>query len=316
MEIDFTQTQVNHLKMYGGANGSKIGIVYQDETYMLKFPPIATHNEALSYSNSCISEYVSCHIFQTLGIETQETLLGRYGDKITVACKDFETDGFVLKDFAHLKNTIIDSERSGYGTELQDVLMTIQEQQIMPATTLEAFFWNMFIADSLLGNFDRHNGNWGFLINSATKEVKIAPVYDCGSCLYPQMDEKSMPAIMGNKSEIKQRVFVFPTSALRQDGKKINYAQFLMETENKECWAALKRIVERIDFGRICSVIDNTPFISDTHKKFFETMLQARKEMILDKALERLVQKQAFETQTPKTSLFQPPPRKDKDHER
>lgn len=290
MEIDFTSAEVLPLRMYGGANGNKIGIMYQNEAYMLKFPPLAKQNDAMHYSNSCISEYVACHIFAALGFETQETLLGWYRDKVAVACKDFETDGFVLKDFAHLKNTIIDSVHNGYGTDLEDVLMAIQTQQIVSVETLESFFWEMFIADAWLGNFDRHNGNWGFLINHNTNEVKLAPIYDCGSCLYPQMDEESMPHIMASPEKIAERVFVFPTSALRQAGKKINYAQFLLETEHTACLAALRCVCGRIDMAAINKVIDNTPFISDTYKAFLKTMLQARKAMILDKAMERLRQ--------------------------
>ena len=36
--------------------------------------------------------------------------------------------GITLQDFASLKNRIIDSERNGYGTELNDILSTIDEQ--------------------------------------------------------------------------------------------------------------------------------------------------------------------------------------------
>ena len=287
MDIDFTKLKVNPLRIYGGKNGNKIGVLHQGETYMLKLPPKPAHNPEMSYTNGCVSEYVACHIFQTLGISTQETLLGRYGSKIGVACKDFETDGFALKDFAYLKNAIIDSEQNGYGTDLGDILKTIQEQQIMAFAELEKFFWEMFIGDALLGNFDRHNGNWGFLINSNTSEVKIAPVFDCGSCLYPQLDENGMERVLNDTKEIEKRIFVFPTSAIQQDGKKINYFQFLMETKNKGCLDALKVIGGRIDLTKIYSVIDETPYISDTHKLFLKTMIKARKERIIDKALER-----------------------------
>lgn len=51
------------------------------------------------------------------------------------------------------------------------------------------WFWNMFIVDAFIGNWDRHNGNWGFLYNISTDEITLAPVYDCGSSLYPQADE-------------------------------------------------------------------------------------------------------------------------------
>ena len=36
--IDFTNLPRRN-KTYGGANGSKRSVIYQDEQYMLKFPP-------------------------------------------------------------------------------------------------------------------------------------------------------------------------------------------------------------------------------------------------------------------------------------
>lgn len=285
MELDFTDLKVNRLKMYGGANGNKIGIVYHGKNYMLKFPPKPTLNTNMTYTNSCFSEYVACRIFKSLGIETQETLLGKYHDKITVACKDFEVNGFILKDFAQLKNTVIDSEQNGYGTDLSDILMTIEEQQIISPVRLKKFFWEMFIGDALLGNFDRHNANWGFLINNTSGEVKIAPVYDCGSCLYPQLDESRMSFVLNDKKEMEDRIFVYPTSAIQKNGKKINYAQFLLTTDNNECLDALKVISGRIDLIKINDVIDSTPFISDTYRHFLKQMVHQRKEKIIDYSL-------------------------------
>ena len=87
-EIDFSNCQRN-ARTYNGANGSKIGIYYNNENYMLKFPPKPKKNIELSYANSCISEYVSCKILKTLGLNSQDTMLGKYNNKIVVACKDF-----------------------------------------------------------------------------------------------------------------------------------------------------------------------------------------------------------------------------------
>lgn len=287
MDIDFTHCKVNKLKLFGGANGNKISIGYQGEDYMLKFPPRAKARSDMSYFNSCISEYIACHIFESLGIPTQETLLGRYGDKVVVACKDLAVGGFELREFAHLKNTIIDSEQNGYGTELTDILNTIHEQQIVPPKQLEQFFWHMFIGDALLGNFDRHNGNWGLLINLNSGEVKIAPVFDCGSCLYPQIDEKGMKHVLSSKKEIEDRIYVFPTSAIKMNEKKIHYADFLLQTKEDFCLQALQEIGRKIDLKTINAIIGGTPFISDTHKIFLKTMVRERKEKIIDKALER-----------------------------
>lgn len=39
MSIDFSKCEQNKLKVFGCANGSKICIIYNEESYMLKFPP-------------------------------------------------------------------------------------------------------------------------------------------------------------------------------------------------------------------------------------------------------------------------------------
>lgn len=288
MKIDFTDALVNKFRMFGGNNGNKIGIIFENENYMLKFPPKPSKNLKMNYANSCISEYVGCHIFESLGINTQKTILGSYGDKIVVACKDFTTEGFVFRDFVSLKNTIVESSREGYGTEISECINTIREQEVMSVEKLETFFWDMFIVDALIGNFDRHNGNWGFLINERIGVIKIAPVFDCGSCLYPQLDYEQMEYVISNQKEIDERIYVFPNSALKNNGKKLNYFQYLMETENNECLKSLKKIGDKIDLYKINDIIDNTPYISNLHKQFLKIMIKERKEKILDKAIRRL----------------------------
>ena len=47
--IDFTNS-IQKNKAYAGANGSKIAVVYNDEQYMLKFPPYPTKNKDMSYN--------------------------------------------------------------------------------------------------------------------------------------------------------------------------------------------------------------------------------------------------------------------------
>lgn len=292
--IDFTNA-VQKNKTYAGANGGKISVLYNGEQYMLKFPPFPTINKEMSYTNSCISEYIGCKVFESVGIPVQETVIGTYTskgkEKVVVACKDFTSQGITLQDFASLKNRIIDSERNGYGTELADILSTIDEQTAMDSETLKTRFWDMFIVDALIGNWDRHNGNWGFLYNNATDEVTLAPVFDCGSSLYPQADEDLMKKILSDKNELNHRIFDIPLSAITYNGKKINYFKFLSEGEFPDCNKALKRIASRIDMKKIYEIIDNTPTITELQKEFYKTMLTARKERIIDFSLNKLKEK-------------------------
>ena len=290
--LDFTSLPRRN-KSYAGANGNKIAVVYNGELYMLKFPGAARLNQDLSYANGCISEYLGSHVFELAGIPVQKTLLGTYTlngkEKIVVACKDFTATGLVLQDFTSMKNTVLDSDSNGTGTELNDILDAIEAQTMIDPAELSRHFWDMFIVDALIGNWDRHNGNWGFLYNTVTDEVQLAPIFDCGSCLFPQADENIMRAVLDDPAEKELRIFERPLSAIRQDGQKINYFDFISSLKYPACNAALKRIAPKLRQQDLRELVDNTPFISDLQKEFYRTMLSERKERILDYSLDKLL---------------------------
>lgn len=297
--IDFTPCEVNKFKAYGGANGNKIHIRYQGKGYMLKFPPVPGRSKTMSYTNSCISEYLACHIYESLGIKAQETLLGTYTDrrgkeKVVVACHDFTEDGKRLIEFAQLKNTCIDSEQNGYGTELSSIMTAIGEQTLIQQDELKVFFWDMFIVDALLGNFDRHNGNWGILVDEGKQTAEIAPVYDCGSCLYPQLAVEEMQGVLEKEEEIDKRIFVYPTSAVEEEGKKVSYFDFISSLKNQDCNTALKRIYARIDMERIDRLVEETSFLEPIQKEFYRIMIRERKEKILDYSMKLLLKQERF----------------------
>lgn len=293
--MDFTSLP-RRKKTYAGANGSKIAVINNNTIYMIKFPGSARLNSDMSYANGCISEYLGSQIFALAGIMAQETMLGTYRlngqEKIVVACRDFTTSGSVLQDFTSLKNTILNSESNGTGTELNDILNTIQEQRIIDRNLLNEHFWNMFIVDALIGNWDRHNGNWGFLYNTLTDEVKIAPIFDCGSCLFPQADADIMKAVLEDKSELELRIFERPLSAIRENGQKINYFNFISSLKMRDCNAALKRMTPKLDMQEIRQLVITTPYISKLQKEFYIRILAERKERILDFSLQKLKERE------------------------
>lgn len=289
--LDFTNLPTKK-KAYGGANGSKLSVIYNDELYMLKLPMHALKNPNLSYTNSCTSEYLGCHIFNMLGIKAQETLLGtyKYHDKVktVVACKDFTFPGVVILDFASIKNQIIDSASNGYGTELSDIIDTINKQTVVDSEELKEHFWNMFVVDAFIGNWDRHNGNWGFLYNQETDKLEIAPIFDCGSSLFPQIDDELIKKVISSKAEMNARVYDIPTSAILIDGKRANYHKVITSLEYKDCNKAIKRIVPKIQLDDINKLIDNVEELSQLKKEFLKKIIKLRKELILDAAFKKL----------------------------
>lgn len=148
---------------------------------MLKFPLSAAGKPTkLSYTNGSISEHLVCSIFNLIGITAQKTILGTYTvrDKVKLvcACRDFTSGVMRFFDFCSIKNIVLDSDSNGTGTELSDVLDATDKQRYINPSILRDHFWNVFIADALHGNFDRHNGNWVVLYDGRTESASIAPV--------------------------------------------------------------------------------------------------------------------------------------------
>ena len=282
--IDFTSCERLPGRAYNGANGKKIAVRYDGDVWMLKFPPSAAEKPtALSYTNSCLCEHLASTIANMIGLKSQETRLGTFANgktKTVCACRDFTSEGKLFYDFCSIKNTVIDSETGGTGTELDDVLETIDKQSFVDPVMLKAYFWDLFVVDAFLGNFDRHNGNWGFLVDPVSRKAEIAPAFDFGSCLLPQADDEIMRCVIKDKAERDARIYNFPASALKQNGKKIAYADFMAANRDGILAPSFTRIVPHIDLAAINAFIDDTPLLTDLQRFFYKTYLSARYEAL------------------------------------
>ena len=180
---------------------------------------------------------------------------------------------------------------------MSDIIETIEKQQFIDPNILMEHFWNVFVADAFLGNFDRHNGNWGFLYDGRTQSAEISPVYDCGSCLLPQADERTMKLVLNDVDEMNTRVFNFPTSAIKLGGKKINYYDFLNNGDFEDCSKAIKRIVPKIDMTKISKFIESIPYLNQLQKEFYVKYIDSRYEKIIMPAYEQVLEEMHVEEQ-------------------
>lgn len=118
--------------------------------------------------------------------------------------------------------------------------------------------------------------------------MKIAPIFDCGSSLYPQIDDELIKDVLNLESEMNFRVYDIPTSAIFVDGKRGNYFKIISSMEHEGCNEAIKKIVPRINLDEVNSLIDEVEVLSDLKKEFLKKILKLRKEKILDFTLVKL----------------------------
>ena len=126
---------------------------------------------------------------------------------------------------------------------------------------------NMFVIDSLISNTDRHKGKWGFLVNKSTGKIKFSPIYDCGSCLNPIIEDDEI--VKMNETEIKN-LALNCYSCIKEDGKKINCMSYIKSLKNAECTNAVKKLISNIDINKIIEFTDNISCISNIRKNFYK----------------------------------------------
>lgn len=283
--LDFTNCKLSK-KFYGGSE-KKIGIVFGDSLFMLKFQK----KTPFGLRNNTISEYLGSHIYQMLGFTCHDTFLGIYKGENVVACKDFMTNGYQFVPFNDVGESTIEEDKEEYQYTYDDIIELLQANKKLTNVekTVSSFF-EMYIVDALIGNFDRHGANWGFL--KKDNQYSLAPVFDNGSCLFPNLnDEDEMLKIINDEEQIDLRVYKFPTSQIKLNNNKSSYFEVISSLQFEEINKALIKIYPMINLEKIFNLIDDVGVISDIHKTFYKTMIKNRYEKIIKYSYMKLLGK-------------------------
>jgi hypothetical protein len=184
--MDFSGYALSNL--YYGGSERKIGIMISGSEYMIKFQKATAFGVRYTH----VSEYLGSHIFTLLGFSAQETYLGTYQGASVVACKNFIGKDEQFVPFNDVGESSLDQDKERYQYSYKDIMQMLRENsKLTNVDETIALFWEMFVVDAFLGNFDRHGSNWGFL--KKDNKYRLAPIFDNGSCLLPNMtDEDEM----------------------------------------------------------------------------------------------------------------------------
>jgi len=321
--IDFNNEGIQIESKFGGSEKKTAMKMSNGIEYMIKYPdPVREKKtrEIMSYKNNQFSEHIGCQIFNACGIEVQETLMGYLTDKkgkrrIVTACRDFEQTGGKLYEMKSLSNQVnIDDNRSD--VNIEKVISIIEEHDsIKDKQAVKDSFWDMFVVDALIANKDRHLGNWGLLKENG--EMRFAPVYDCGSSLGAMLTDEEMSELLNpeSKSIFRQAEIQNAISCYSMKGgtQRIQYHK-IFEKPPAELQEAIKRVVPKIDIGKIHDIIDAVESMPEVRKEYLKKAVSLRYEQILQPAWKRAISElqrtHASETTPPTSPPFanQPAP--------
>jgi hypothetical protein len=301
---DLNSYEMNE-RFYGGNAGAKVGIWYESENWIIKYPQSAKAlaKAQLSYTTSPLSEHLGSMVYGIIGIPVHETFLGVRDGRVVVACKDFLKPGENLIEFKQIKNAYLPSDGrdgtsgSGNGTMLSDVLDAVKNAPVLSRMP-EALdrFWDMFVVDFLIGNNDRNNTNWG-LINDIKEKKRLSPVFDNGNAFYGKRNDETLNKRMESEESLRtDALSVFTNAYLDDEGHHIHPHRVMLEHSFKGLDEALVRLYPRVDLGRIESVIDAVParfmgleVLSDVRRSFYQKMVAIKAREVLEPAYREAV---------------------------
>ena len=288
--INFDYCKTNERNgTYGGMAGSKEGITYNNEYWIIKYPKSTKGMRAndVSYTTSPLSEFIGSHIYDILGYDVHETLLGIRNKKLVVACRDFCKNEGSLREIRTLKNTYneelenrlnieLSSTGSEHMVELKDILIHLEDNPILSKVEgLEQRFWDCIVIDGLINNNDRNNGNWGLLFEN--KRYKIAPIFDNGAAFSNKMSDSQVERRLQDKNNLRTGALAVDT-AYSLDGSRLKYKDILAyKNENLENAVIKNTELIAENFESIIDFIDSIP----SEYKGIQVMSEARKEFYL-----------------------------------
>lgn len=282
------------LAAYSGSDRKEGLISPTGERYLVKYSDehARMNNLDTSYVNNVLSEYIASHVLNIIGFDAHETFLATRNQELLVACKNFVGESEQLVEFGHYMRRIYYSKDIGRVPEYNQLENVISTTRIL-APHKDDFlktYWMRFVGDALVGNFDRHMGNWGYIVNTRG-QVRAAPIYDNASTLFPALSEHGMQQVMDDNKEVMKRVLLFPKAALTINQNKLSYYDMLSSGYDETITSAVIRIVPLIfnAMPRINDFIDSQTFLSDTRRTFYKKIITARYEYLLKPAYDRCI---------------------------
>ena len=276
--IDFSDYELTNLLMGGVAPKLYVKDPQTGKQYMLKFP----REKIGIVRNDHITEYLACKIAKKLKFKVQEVTLGYYKGRECVGIEIF----FPLPiSFGGLGKSTLSHNPINYNL---DWILSLKDNRKLNTDEGDYvdYVWKVFSLDLLIGNYDRHENNWGFQkFNDGRYE--LSPLYDLGSSFYSKFSgDRNLPK---NENEIKHLIQFQTKSAILYKDKKKNYFEFIdIFRDNKVFIKNLGDTLDlykNIDLKILLNEISNYNVLYVDYMEFIENMMDIKMNLLRDKGV-------------------------------
>lgn len=221
------------------------------------------------------SEFAASRIASLLAVPAAQVVLARRNDELGALCMNLIDNSETLVEGQALLSSLVsdfdpkDSKSRGHRPGfIEEILRDCRAPSIgLPSTTSIELFSLYLFFDALIGNTDRHSGNWAIISNLIDPDL-LAPSYDHATSLGVTTRSNKRKDLI--ESDEALRDFVVKGRASRfEDGQKVDllsYALHFSQTYAPRAANAWKLRIERLLPVSLARIIDSSGFTLDGGK--------------------------------------------------
>lgn len=299
------------------------GVIYEPKTgdiYFIKFPMIKENRD---YSMETWSEIIAYEVGSALGFNVLRYDFAIKDNRAGCISKNMVGDNESLVE----GDSILTAYDSTYNPEDKKMYNKYTFQFVMSALRQHGLyddyakdFVRILIFDSIIGNSDRHQSNWGFIqkVEVKRKEMKgkglfsrknttfeiqktmtMTPIYDSGCCLGREFNEDQIKLRLDDENRLTsfiQKGYAELRGEDTPDTKKNHFELLRYICSLDDCWkrfiyGEIKRVISVYDKNHVSMIVTNIDKDLPPDVRRISGLSEIRKEFIIkiiDKRIEEL----------------------------
>ena len=252
----------------GSGRSEKQWLISEDGTVgLFKYPKIDPVSQRNTFEH--VSEHLACRLGGLLGVKTARVDIASYEGRIGSISYLIVEDGemlveglqFILGKHPEYSAESLQDSSTGEHYSIRHIFEAIDYGPFIE-------YWiHMLLFDFIIGNSDRHQSNWAYILRRANRDtmefdIEPCPLYDNGSSLCCYVREDQLHDYLGNDTmKLDSLVDTRSRSIVRidpRDKKRPRHAEvvrFLLAN-----YPATRPIadsfLERLSQSAICSLVD------------------------------------------------------------
>ena len=146
-------------------------------------------------------------------------------------------------------------------------------------------FIKLLIFDSLIGEQDRHEQNWGVIYDLHTRSYEFSPFYDNGCCLMREQTDEKLMKFQNSLDEFEKYIWRSKTF-IYQDGKRLKHFDLIYLLLDEYPDVVIKEInkLHKLNDFVIENFVNCIPknYLTELHKKYIIEYIKRRRDILLE----------------------------------